>query len=387
MKRATDSAEQAFGSDSFLDIIANIVGILIILIVLAGLRVSQFPVAVTQENDPPDVARDDSVDTKVTIAHEDVAPPPLDESTPDPIRETLPLPIPPTLDSSQITTAKPAPAQDLEEEFRLLGDEVELLRKSLASIQSQQSMAHGRQNSLQSELSTASSLLKQHGQSVAKGEEQVFQLAKSIEDLKAQVVNLRQKLSAIENVPPPTEKIEHRVTQISHDITGKEIHFRLLKDRVAQVPIQQLIERLKPQIERNRNWLAQYGRQRGTVGPVNGFSMKYIVAKQRLTPLEELNYGHGAVRIGISEWSIDEEPDLETETAEEALRQGSRFFGDLMLAEPDTTLTFWVYPDSFGIYRELQKAARQYGFTVAARPLPFGIPIAGSPQGSRSAGQ
>ena len=35
--------EIMFGSDSFLDVVANIVGILIILIVIAGVRVSQAP--------------------------------------------------------------------------------------------------------------------------------------------------------------------------------------------------------------------------------------------------------------------------------------------------------------------------------------------------------
>ena len=37
-------AELQFGSDSFLDVVANIVGILIILIVIAGLHVSKIPV-------------------------------------------------------------------------------------------------------------------------------------------------------------------------------------------------------------------------------------------------------------------------------------------------------------------------------------------------------
>ncbi|MCA8999728.1 MAG: hypothetical protein KDA80_22215, partial [Planctomycetaceae bacterium] len=43
MARRTDHQPE-FGSDSFLDIVANIVGILIILIVVAGVRVAQAPV-------------------------------------------------------------------------------------------------------------------------------------------------------------------------------------------------------------------------------------------------------------------------------------------------------------------------------------------------------
>ena len=43
MSRRRPKGELQFGSDSFLDVVANIVGILIILIVIAGLRVSQTP--------------------------------------------------------------------------------------------------------------------------------------------------------------------------------------------------------------------------------------------------------------------------------------------------------------------------------------------------------
>jgi hypothetical protein len=59
----------------------------------------------------------------------------------------------------------------------------------------------------------------------------------------------------------------------------------------------------------------------------------------------------------------------------------------LRLADEKATLTFWVYPDSFAAYRELQEFAHAEGFDVAARPLPHGVPIAGSPNGSRSSSQ
>ena len=36
-------ATEAFGSDSFLDIVANMVGILIVLVIIAGLRAKNLP--------------------------------------------------------------------------------------------------------------------------------------------------------------------------------------------------------------------------------------------------------------------------------------------------------------------------------------------------------
>ena len=72
---------------------------------------------------------------------------------------------------------------------------------------------------------------------------------------------------------------------------------------------------------------------------------------------------------------------------DEALRPGSKFARRLQQAKAEASLTFWVYPESFPAFRKLQAAAHSAGFTVSGRPLPTGMPIAGSPHGSRSAGQ
>jgi hypothetical protein len=102
--------------------------------------------------------------------------------------------------------------------------------------------------------------------------------------------------------------------------------------------------------------------------------------------MEELRQGM-SVAINLSSWKLVAEPDLETESAEEATKDRGDFLRRLRDADTDTTITFWVYPDSYAIYRQLQEFAHRENFTVAARPLPFGVPIAGSPQGSRSSGQ
>ena len=50
-------------------------------------------------------------------------------------------------------------------------------------------------------------------------------------------------------------------------------------------------------------------------------------------------------------------------------------------------MTAWVYADSFAEYRRLRKELYAAGYTVAARPLPEGELIGGSPRGTRSAAQ
>ena len=64
MSRRSNSRDPNIGSDSFLDIIANIVGILIILIVVAGLKVSRQPIE--QFNDEPAPVVVESVEVAVS---------------------------------------------------------------------------------------------------------------------------------------------------------------------------------------------------------------------------------------------------------------------------------------------------------------------------------
>ena len=79
--------------------------------------------------------------------------------------------------------------------------------------------------------------------------------------------------------------------------------------------------------------------------------------------------------------------ELVREALDEALAPGSVFVRELQLADVNTTLTFWVYPDSYATYRQLKEFAHAEGFTVAARPLQEGDAITASPFGSKSAGQ
>ncbi len=56
--------------------------------------------------------------------------------------------------------------------------------------------------------------------------------------------------------------------------------------------------------------------------------------------------------------------------------------------DPKTTaVTFWVYPDSFPLYRRLRDLLHERDFVVAGRPLPEGMPIGSSRHGTASRGQ
>ena len=76
------------------------------------------------------------------------------------------------------------------------------------------------------------------------------------------------------------------------------------------------------------------------------------------------------------------------EIAQAALAEGSEFRQIVdRLDTQQTVVTFWVYPDSFDLYRTLRDFLYEHEVVVAGRPLPEGVPIASSRRGSVSRGQ
>lgn len=377
--------EMQFGSDSFLDVLANIVGILIILIVIAGLRVSQSPVRFpgsestgVETPTAPEILADENTDEDDPLAPEfapengqENSAPPAPVAAVETPRELPPLEPPPDLTSAaqQLSTE----VQRLEQGLRAATEQTAAVRQLEAELKEQLARLQGQ---VSSQERTARSL----ADDVESRKTNIGQLQQTLAQLRRQIAEEEQKAD-------PVETLEHQVTPISKVVEGHEQHYRLLGNRVSEVPVASLSFRLREQIGRRKDWLLKQRSHQGVVGPIGGYSMHYVVQRDNLGVLDEVRYGQGMVKISVSNWRIEPEPDLEAESVEEALRQGSRFYESLITADEGTTLTFWVYPDSYGLYRKLQSFAHKQGFLVAGRPLPHGIGISGSPSGSKSAGQ
>ncbi|HID22464.1 MAG TPA: hypothetical protein EYP14_08690 [Planctomycetaceae bacterium] len=416
--------QPGFGSDSFLDIVANIVGILIILIVVAGLRVSQAPVPtrpaaqrcqvepatrsdhstshvrantsrVRSTNAAPAVATTDGGASQPSRRHatashrtevpaEEAAPTAAaDQTGPEPGGEQTESPEA----TAQVLPHEPAPPPDLVARAVQLRKDIEAFEDHLDEIgrvyrrtAEQVDQLRERLGKLRQELASARTDAAHAGRRLAAAR---FDL----DEARRQLARLQQEWERLQKMPRPVHRIEHKVTPVSHEVHGQELHFRLSGERVSVVPLDELLQRLKSQIQRQRDWLIRFRRHEGQVGPVDGYTLTYVVERKPVPILEELQAGRRMIRIIVSRWELVPGPDVVEETAVRALDPGSRFSTALLLAPPDATLTFWVYPDSFSLFRRLQRAAQERGFTVAGRPLPFGVPIAGSPFGSRSAGQ
>jgi hypothetical protein len=345
--------EIPFGSDSFLDVLANIVGILIILIVAAAARMGRAPDPVLLSQKAPDAA--------------DISP-------------AVPPRAPPEPDSEE------PPAE--------LTAEMTSLAARLAALDTKSQAVDARLKQVQSDIESAKQLVGDDAQKAAGGttklrdaQLRVARLEEALGERKQVLTGLLAEFEEAQNARVPSVEVRHRLAPISQEITGEELHFRVSGGRVTVVPMNLLVERIRGQLERQKDWLANRGKHEAVVGPVDGYTMRFLVEKRALSALDRSRLGYGGYRIAVTHYELVPEPDLVGETAEEALRRQSKFAQAVKMAPIGAALTFWVYPDSFHAYRILQAACQAEGFIVAGRPLPDGIPIRGSPDGSHSAGQ
>ncbi len=380
MSRRRPPGELQFGSDSFLDVVANIVGILIILIVIAGLRVSQTPVFLPAAASPNP---SDTLSLPAPSAVPDL-PDSTDDETPppqvivlQPVEEPEPEPQPPPLPELVVPQELVDLTDRLEAEIAELKKNEALLAAKLKQSGQQQAALLDRQKTVKIQMAEKFDELAESKRRAAKVEADA-ELAKET------LARLAKKVSELESASPNVEPLEHRVTPISRVVNGNEKHYRLEKNRVIEVPLEDLIGRFREQLERRKDWLVKTRQHQGQIGPIKGFNMQYLVRVDSLTDFGGARAGQGGYRISLARWEIRPEPETKGETDEIALRRGSQFYQSILGTSPDTTLTFWVYPDSYPIFRKLQKFAHEHGYSVAARPLPHGLHIAGSPDGSKS---
>lgn len=371
-------SEQEFGSDSFLDVVANIVGILIILIVIAGLRVSQAPVITFEATDAEPPAPNDFADAPLEpllLLDDDEAP---DSPAPRFVSDA------PRIDPNEPALLEPP---DLTDVIGRLTDETQRLETDLSATATRTSELRQQGTGLkdrQAELARRFDAAAKKQRLLLDEDER---RRTSFDQLQTTAAELLKQIEAEEEKSPPVEKIPHRVTPLGKEVTGFEQHYRLAGNRVSEVPIAALSVRLKSQIERRKDWLIKQQSSSGEVGPLGGYVMTYKIQREGLGVLDEVRFGQGMVRLSVSQWRIEPTPELNAESADTALKPGSQFYDSLLAADEGTTLTFWVYPDSYELYRKLQKFAHEQGFLVAGRPLPYGIPISGSPSGMKSSGQ
>jgi hypothetical protein len=327
--------EPEFGSDSFLDVTANLVGVLIILIVLVGLRVAKAP--------PRAAAVDAELEKRL---------------------------------ASIRTGIIELNVERLGLERILATAEQGLSAKQVALV----GMAAGSSNqsaevrAIRIELESENNGLRAQTAELAAVESRLVSLSEDLERAKA-------------GRATAAETLEHR-SPVSQRVESEELHLELHSGRVAFVDLAALMERAKGKWRAMEPDLRTRGRATAEVGPVNGFRLKFTVAREDMPFTQSLLYGSGSFRARLVEWQINANSDTRGEPLDAALRPESQFETVLLRHSPNKyAVTIWTYSDSFPEFRQLRDHLSERGYNVAARPLPGGLPIRGSVYGSRSFAQ
>ncbi|MDB4637931.1 MAG: hypothetical protein P8M30_05700 [Planctomycetaceae bacterium] len=397
-RRTQQQGDAEISSDSFLDIIANIVGILIILIVVAGMRVSQAPIF----QEPPS---SDAEDIRVPESTFSEAPRIIVGTTDALLWSPSPAPQPEQIEPAEpvvinivdnpdpelfaIHKRQTLECQKMSAEIVAIQSGLTDKQRSIADAEEELSLTRARLGSLNNQLreakskyETANFASNQKLKTTESRRQDAEQLVSLIERADAE----HQKLA--KSAPPDAAVLRHDMTPVSSFVQDDEIHFLVSKDSVTQVPLDAFLKQLKSRIQSKQSWLLRANSHTGEIGPLNGFMMKYMVEKEQQSHFDQLRTGSTQIRIVLSQFAmIPDEKTIIRETVSQATSSTSRFLIAIRSAPPGTTCTFWVHPDSFETYQKLKTFAHESNLQVAGRPLPQGMPITGSPSGSRSAAQ
>jgi alkylhydroperoxidase family enzyme len=329
------------GFDSFLDIVANLVGILIILVVVLGSRSREVAEAAAVEslNNSEEIAELRNAAVLADAARRDVT---------------------------------------------RLRQQASVYELEMQSRRKERSVLLDLLNAAREQWSEKKKELTSDQQDAARLAAELALQEKELRDLTGE----RTRLQGAED---PVIAIEHLPSPMAKTVFGEEIHMRIQGGFLSVVPIDSLVDAIREEFRRGVNG-TRPGTSQSTVGPIRGWIAKYEMERSQTVTSRGGSVGP-VVRMEMTGMTIvpTEEP-MGTPLANvlDAANRGERSLLDIELAGRDpatTTVTVWVYPDSYREFRSLKEYLYAKGIATAARPLPTGQPISGGPQGSRSASQ
>jgi len=328
------------GQDSFLDIVANLVGIMIILVMVVGAQ------AKVAWNDTAEAEKKQEALKKLTLEVRSIK----DESL------------------------------GLEHDNNRLRSKIADEKKATDLFQIERSFLLRRSQEL-------ASLLESKKNDLGKRDQERLAAQRQLLLAQEQLDAVRREHQQVVSLKAPKAVIEHLPTPIAKTVFGKEIHFRLYNGQLSYVPLDELVELMRSEWRVKAEKLHSANQTIETVGPIDNFRLQYQLA---LTT-KSIQTEYGPVRQQQPEFiGFKLRPNRENigRPMQEQLQPGSDFIKRVEQMDPaKTTVTVWVYPDSYSEFIQLKRWLFDRGYLTASWPLPFGQPISGGPTGYRSTAQ
>jgi len=346
------ATEPAFGSDSFLDVIANLVGIVLIIIVLVAARIRELPnllpAALTQgEAEAPRDEQSGPLQTEIQLLENELA----------------------ELQRRLLEALKA---------FDLAAERKENLAKQRVEVQAQATKSRAQMSNQRTDVGNVQQELTRADQERRSLQERIAQLQRAIQELEK---------------TPREKRVLHFHLPVSKPVSAGELFFELRAGRVSFIDLQGFLDQVKLKMPQKVEELRRRWEVDEVTESLGAFRMRYTVARERTTGLDRAFGEHPPTEdrgfaSALDSWIIEPILAVRGESLTDALADRSRFRQVIDLSDPDQlVLTFFVYADSFELYRQLRDWLYERGFQVAGRPLALDRPISGSRHGTLSRGQ
>ena len=349
--------EEEASQDSFLDVVANVVGVLIILVMLVGMQATRSVVA-----DKADSPAEDSVEVEDTR------------------EENL-------LSTSEFEVLAEQVKEAKRELFNSREQVVDLAQK--VTNASHQASSQQRQRM---ELALHRSLIEQdierRRKELDEEAQNQFDVQRALLQSQIKLEQLNEERVTLASLPEEVEEIESVPTPLAKVVDGPSIHLRVRNGLVSIVPVERLVEELKLRLPSIQRRAQSSARLIETVGPLEGYRLKFELEKRLRMPTGGATVGSRPVSelaYVLTYLPVSEDVG---ENIEAALVPGAKLHDYLLSHRRGSTpVDIWLYTDSFDKYSMLKKKLWEMGFAISTRPLKEGQHIMQSPLGTKSAAQ
>lgn len=352
IRRRRPRREIAFSFESFLDVVANVVGIIIRLILVAWIGARSYKAFVEVPPPPPPPA----------LADPQPLPDPSDPRLEQIARRRREL----SQEEQKAREASKTKEKRLlgeAERLRLLAQEVAEKREELEQLQS--------------------GLTAQAGDKGTKAKKAML----TLEELRKRSEKLAEDLKKTELRPKETKTLRYR-SPVAAVVQTEEVMFECHAGRVTLFDRAALEEQVRVAARGRIKELRDRWEVSGATEGIGAFRVRYVLERQKTMFDGPGGLASSEGYNGVVSWHGEPVQDVRGESVEQALAAGSAFRKIVDELDPrQTVVTLWVYPDSFGTYRRLRDYLHTRELVVAGRPLPAGVPITFSPHGSASRGQ
>lgn len=321
------------GHDAFLDIVANLVGILIILVVVLG-------------------AQSHSIMTDVRAKQERPTDPRQVEAN-DSDMEAL---------GRAASLAASAQADSVR------------LESTIKQFDARIAKQNERRTILLALLSEAEAAWEDEQQKLDEAQRWAAERQVKVASLTKQLTEMKGERSQLENAQPPVIAISHLPTPMAKTVFGKELYLRLKDNRLSVIPFESLADEIGRDFRRTSG-SSRDGVSDAAVGPIRGYVARYVMNRSN----ELVSNGNQIARMTRARVLVAAfEPLREPhgETIETVLANDDWLDIELAGYDPETTtVTVAVYPDSYAAFRKLKERIYAKGYATAARPIAEDRPI------------